>query len=370
MAAVFGGTQSLHTNAFDEALGLPTDFSARIARNTQLIIQEESGIPRTIDAWAGSYVMEALTDEMEAKALSYINDVEALGGMAKAVEAGYPKLKIEEVATIRQAHIDSGDDVIVGVNKYKIKAEPVDVRVIDNTQVRKSQIERINKIKATRDPVKAKQALDALTESAKSGQGNLLGLSVDAARARCTVGEISDALEVVYGRFALKDQSVSGVYSSHYKRKSDVTSINDRVKGFAAKTGRPPRILVAKMGQDGHDRGAKVIASSFADLGFDVDIGPLFQTPAEVARQAVDADVHAVGISSQAAGHKTLVPQLVQELKKLGAGDVVVVCGGVIPPQDYPFLFENGVSCIFGPGTEVPKAAGEVLTAIEKNLKL
>jgi len=370
MAAVFGGTQSLHTNAFDEALGLPTDFSARIARNTQLIIQEESGIPRTIDPWAGSYVMEALTDEMEAKAHSYIKEIEAMGGMAKAVEAGYPKLKIEEVATIRQAYIDSGEDVIVGVNKYRIKSDPVDIRVIDNTQVRKQQVDRIQKMKATRDAVKAKQSLDALTAAAKSGNGNLLALSVDAARARCTVGEISDALEVVYGRFSLKDHSVSGVYSSHYKRKNDVDSINDRVKAFSAKTGRPPRLLVAKMGQDGHDRGAKVIASSFADLGFDVDIGPLFQTPAEVARQAVDADVHAVGISSQAAGHKTLVPQLIAELKKLGAGDVVVICGGVIPPQDYPFLFESGVACVFGPGTEVPKAAGEVLTAIEKSVKV
>ncbi|KAI9033124.1 vitamin B12-dependent enzyme [Hyaloraphidium curvatum] len=370
MAATLGGTQSLHTNSFDEAVGLPTEFSARIARNTQLILQEEAYIPRVADPWGGSYFMESLTNEIYNSALDIIKECEEVGGMAKAVTAGWPKLKIEESAAKRQARIDSGAEVIVGVNKYRLKKEdPIDVLVIDNTQVREGQIARLKKIRASRDNDKVNTILQELTKAAGSGEGNLLALSIEAARARATVGEISDALEKVYGRHALTTRMVSGAYRAEYGKTDEISETLKVVDSFIEKEGRRPRILVAKMGQDGHDRGAKVIATGFADLGFDVDVGPLFQTPAEVARQAVDADVHVVGISSQAAGHKTLVPQLVAELKKLGAGDMVVVAGGVIPPQDYQFLYDSGCSLIFGPGTRVPIAAQEVCKKILEKKK-
>ncbi|KAI9357281.1 methylmalonyl coenzyme A mutase-like protein [Zopfochytrium polystomum] len=365
MAATLGGTQSLHTNALDEAIGLPTEFSARIARNTQIILQEEAYIPRVADPWGGSYMMESLTNDLYDTALKIIEDVETMGGMAKAVASGMPKLRIEESAAKRQARIDSGREVIVGVNKYIVKdEEKVDVLAIDNTAVRNSQVAKIKALKENRDPVKAEACLEALRECAKSNKGNLLALSIDAARARCTVGEISFALESVWGRHNPTIRVISGAYKSEYGERDEITATLEKVEEFAKKAGRRPRILVAKMGQDGHDRGAKVIASGFADLGFDVDIGPLFQTPAEVARQAVDADVHVVGVSSQAAGHKTLVPQLVEELKKLGAGDKVLVVGGVIPQQDYQFLFDAGVACVFGPGTRIPLAAQEVISKI------
>eukprot|EP01136_Pigoraptor_vietnamica_P013007 Opistho-1_new@53504 len=368
MAAVFGGTQSLHTNAYDEALGLPTVKSARVARNTQIIIQEETGIPKVADPWAGSYMMESLTDEVYEAALKIITEIEDLGGMAKAIDTGMPKLRIEECAARRQARIDSGKEVIVGVNKYRLKEEEtVEVLAIDNTKVRESQIAKINSVKANRDAAKAASALDALTECAKTGNGNLLDLSIKAARVRCTLGEISSALEKVWGRHRPVDRMVSGAYKSEYGVPEDIKATVDRVEVFTKKEGRRPRILVAKMGQDGHDRGAKVIATGFADLGFDVDIGPLFQTPEEVARQAIDADVHAVGVSSQAAGHKSLVPALIESLRKLGRPDIVVVCGGVIPPQDYDFLKSAGVTSIFGPGTKVPVAALEVVNAIESS---
>ncbi|KAJ3408492.1 hypothetical protein HDV05_004969 [Chytridiales sp. JEL 0842] len=370
MAATLGGTQSLHTNALDEAIGLPTEFSARIARNTQLILQEEAGIPKVADPWGGSYMMEALTNELYESAKKVIEEVEEMGGMAKAVESGMPKLRIEESAAKRQARIDSGKEVIVGVNKYQVKDDGnVDVLAIDNTAVRNQQIEKLQKLKANRDEKKAKAALEALTDSAESGKGNLLALSIDAARARCSVGEISDALEKVWGRHNPTVRVVSGAYKSEYGSSDDIANTAKLVEEFIEKAGRRPRILVAKMGQDGHDRGAKVIASGFADLGFDVDIGPLFQTPAEVARQAVDADVHVVGVSSQAAGHKTLVPMLVEELTKLGASDKILVVGGVIPQQDYDYLYKAGASCIFGPGTKIPLAAQEVIRKAMKNIQ-
>ncbi|KAK9766327.1 hypothetical protein K7432_004676 [Basidiobolus ranarum] len=370
MAATLGGTQSLHTNALDEAIGLPTEFSARIARNTQLILQEEACIPKVADPWAGSYMMESLTNEIYEEAMKVIDEVEGLGGMAKAVDSGMPKLRIEESAAKRQARIDSGVETIVGVNKYRLdKEDPVDVLSIDNSIVRQKQIDRINKMKASRDPVKAEQCLAALENSARTGEGNLLELSIEASRARCTVGEISDALEKVWGRHLPATRVVSGAYKSEYKDKDEVSSILSLIDTFSENYGRRPRILVAKMGQDGHDRGAKVVASGFADLGFDVDVGPLFQTPSEVARQAIDSDVHAVGVSSLAAGHKTLVPELIAELKKQGANDVIVFCGGVIPTQDYDFLYKAGVGCIFGPGTKIPYSAREVVKKIEENLK-
>jgi len=368
MAAVLGGTQSLHTNAYDEAVGLPTVTSARVARNTQLILRDESGIPKVIDPWGGSYMMEKLTDDLANKALEIINEVESMGGMSSAVEKGFPKLRIEQVAAKRQAAIDSGEQVIVGVNKFRLaKEEKIDVRQIDNTIVRETQIQKLEQIFAGRDKAKAEQCLANLTKAAAGEHsGNLLELAVEAARARCSVGEISDALEKVFGRFQLNDSLVSGVYAASHPQQDLIHRIQGLSEQFLKDEGRRPRILVAKMGQDGHDRGAKVIATGFADLGWDVDVGPLFQTPAEVARQAIDADVHAVGISSQAAGHKTLVPDLVAELKKQGAEDVVVVVGGVIPPDDYDFLYQSGVSCIFGPGTRIPDAAEQVISSIKK----
>jgi methylmalonyl-CoA mutase len=364
MAAVLGGTQSLHTNSFDEALGLPTEFSARIARNTQLIIQEETGIPKVVDPLGGSYYVEALTDALATRAWEIIEEVEALGGMTKAVASGMPKLRIEEAAARRQARIDRGEEVIVGVNRYR-PDEPdlIDVLDIDNTKVREQQIARLVKIRAERDESRCEAALAALREGAQ-GDGNLLALCIDAARARATVGEMSDAMESVFGRHRAEIRSISGVYGAAYEGDDDFEAVRRAVEEFAATEGRRPRILVAKMGQDGHDRGAKVVGTAFADLGFDVDFGPLFETPEEVARAAVENDVHVVGVSSQAAGHKTLVPQLIEELHKAGSDDILVVCGGVIPPQDHDFLVEAGVVAVFGPGTNIPQAAGRVLELI------
>jgi methylmalonyl-CoA mutase len=365
MAAVFGGTQSLHTNSLDEAIALPTDFSARIARNTQLIIQEETHICNVIDPWAGSYLMERLTQEMADKAWEIIQEVDQMGGMTKAVESGWAKLKIEASAADKQARIDSGKDVIVGVNKYKPKQEQeLDIREIDNTAVRESQIARLKSIRAKRDTAAVEHALYALGECARGGQGNLLDLTIKAMRVRATLGEVSETLEKVWGRFRATTQSVSGVYGGVLEKDEGWNQLKKDVESFAAEEGRRPRVMVAKLGQDGHDRGAKVVASALADLGFDIDIGPLFQTPEEVARQAIENDVHAVGVSTLAAGHKTLVPQLVKALKDQGAEDVVVFAGGVIPPQDYDFLRKAGTKGIFGPGTPIPTAAREVLTAI------
>ncbi|KRZ43309.1 Methylmalonyl-CoA mutase, mitochondrial [Trichinella pseudospiralis] len=353
MGAVFGGTQSLHTNSFDEALGLPTAFSARIARNTQIILQEESGIPKVADPWGGSYLIESLTNELCKTAGEIIREIEESGGMAKAVASGMPKLRIEEAAARKQARIDSGQETIVGVNKYKLdpkNEEKVEVLVIDNTKVRETQIAKLKRIRESRDSHVVQRVLEKLTKVASTGDGNLLEVAIEASRARCTVGEISDAMEKVFGRYTASDRMVTGAYKAEFGEDNEINVIMGKVKAFAEAEGRQPRIFIAKMGQDGHDRGSKVIATGFADMGFDVDIGPLFQTPAEAARQAVDADVHVVGVSSLAAGHKTLVPELVKELEKLGRADIVVVCGGVIPPQDHQFLFEHGVSCIFGPG--------------------
>ncbi|KAK0420940.1 hypothetical protein QR680_014979 [Steinernema hermaphroditum] len=364
-ASVFGGTQSLHTNSFDEALGLPTPFSARIARNTQIIIQEESGICKVADPWGGSYMMESLTDEIYESAMKVIREIDELGGMAKAVASGMTKLRIEEAAAKKQARIDSGKDVIVGVNKYRLdKEQHVDVLHVDNAKVRESQIAKLKEIRATRDPQKAAAALKKIVDYSR-GEGNLLEAAIEASRARCTVGEISDAMESVFSRYAAVNRMVSGAYKSEFGESSEITKVMHRVKAFAEKEGRQPRIMVAKMGQDGHDRGAKVVATGFADLGFDVDVGPLFQTPQEAAQQAVDADVHIVGASSLAAGHLTLVPQLIEELKRLGRPDILVVAGGVIPPQDYPKLYASGVSCIFGPGTRLPACAIEILDKLE-----
>jgi methylmalonyl-CoA mutase len=369
MSAVLGGTQSLHTNALDEALALPTDFSARIARNTQLVIQEETGITKVVDPLAGSYYVEALTDQLVKEARVLIDEVEEMGGMTKAVESGMPKLRIEQAAALRQAAIDRGEEVIVGVNKYQLAEEPeVEVLDIDNTAVRDSQVARLQRIRAERDSDACQAALDKLSEAARSGEGNLLALAVDAARARASVGEISDALEKEWGRHKAEQRSISGVYGSAYEGDEDFKAIQNEVEAFAAKQGRRPRMLVAKMGQDGHDRGAKVIATAFADIGFDVDISPMFQTPKEAARMAVENDVHVVGVSSQAAGHKTLVPQLIAELKAADADDIMVVCGGVIPPKDYDDLYKAGVAAVYGPGTNIPKAASEVLKLVgEKN---
>ncbi|HZP40776.1 MAG TPA: methylmalonyl-CoA mutase [Candidatus Binatia bacterium] len=368
MAAVFGGTQSLHTNSFDEAIALPTDASARIARNTQLVLQLETGIPKVVDPWGGSYFMESLTHALARKALGLIEEVEAMGGMTKAIEAGMPKLKIEETAARRQARIDRGEDVVVGVNRFQLAEEPeIDVREIDNTAVRQAQILRLDRIRKTRDAAKVRTTLDALTHAAETGEGNLLALAVEAARARATVGEISGALEKVWGRYHAQIRSISGVYGGQYGDDAEWAALRAEVAKFAAEHGRRPRLLVAKIGQDGHDRGAKVIATAFADLGFDVDVGTLFQTPDEVARQAVENDVHVVGISTQSGGHKTLVPQLVKELEKLGAGDIVVTVGGIIPARDYAFLESAGVKAIFGPGTPIPKAARRVLALVRES---
>lgn len=370
MAAVLGGTQSLHTNALDEAIALPTPASAAIARNTQLIIQEESGIPHVIDPLGGSYYVEHLTASLVAEAEKLIAEVEALGGMTRAVESGMPKLRIEEAAARRQARVDRGEDVIVGVNKYQSghKAE-IDVLDIDNSKVRAQQIARLEQIRRTRDAATAAAALDALTRAAKDGSGNLLDLSIAAMRARCTVGEVSGALEKVYSRHKAEVRSIAGIYGAAYRNDPDFAAIRAEVEAFLQAEGRRPRLLVVKLGQDGHDRGAKIIATAFADLGFDVDIGPLFQTPEEAARQAIENDVHVIGVSSQAAGHKTLVPQLIAALQAEGAGDILVVTGGVIPGQDYEFLKKAGVAAIFGPGTNIPKAAAEILGLIRRQRK-
>ena len=369
MAAVFGGTQSLHTNSFDEAIALPTEFSSRIARNTQLIIQEETHITNVIDPWAGSYMMESLTQEMADKAWAIIEEVEAMGGMTKAVDSGWAKLKIEAAAAEKQARIDSGKDVIVGVNKYKLaKEDPLDFLAIDNVKVRDGQIERLKNIRASRDSAKVQTALDALTASAESGQGNLLELSIQAIRLRATVGEVSDALEKVFGRHRADTQKVTGVYAAAYDSAEGWDQLKKEINDFADVKGRRPRVMISKLGQDGHDRGAKVVATAFADLGFDVDMGPLFQTPEECARQAIENDVHAVGVSTLAAGHKTLVPAIIEELKKQGADDIIVFVGGVIPRQDYDFLYEAGVKGIYGPGTPIPASAKDVLEQIKKAL--
>ena len=369
MAAVFGGTQSLHTNSFDEAIALPSETSSRIARNTQLILQEETHITSVIDPWAGSYMMENLTQEMADKAWEIIEEVEAMGGMTKAVESGWAKLKIEAAAAEKQAKIDSGSDVIVGVNKYKLaKEDLVDVLMIDNDKVRDSQIARLKNIKAKRDQKKVDVALNALTKAAEENTGNLLGLAVDAMRLRATVGEVSDALEKVYGRHRADTQKVTGVYAAAYDSAEGWEKLKVEISDFAKDFGRRPRVMIAKLGQDGHDRGAKVVATAFADLGFDVDIGPLFQTPEECARQAIENDVHALGISTLAAGHKTLVPAIIQELKKQGADDIIVFVGGVIPRQDYEFLYDAGVKGIYGPGTPIPASAKDVLEQIRKQV--
>ncbi|MGA2174830.1 MAG: methylmalonyl-CoA mutase [Verrucomicrobiota bacterium] len=370
MAAAFGQTQSLHTNSLDEAIALPTDFSARIARNTQLLLQEETGICKVIDPWGGSYYVEALTQALMKRAWAHIQEIEALGGMAKAIETGLPKLRIEEAAARRQARIDSGKESIIGVNLFRLeKAEKLEFREVDNTAVRESQIQRLHKLKAERDNPKVQIALDALTRAAETGAGNLLALAIDAARAHATLGEISFALEKIFHRHKAVIRSVSGVYQSEYGRDPQIEQVRRLSDEFARKHGRRPRILIAKMGQDGHDRGAKVIATAYADLGFDVDIGPLFQQPDEVARMAADNDVHVVGISSLAGGHKTLLVQLVQELGKIGRSDIMAVVGGVIPPQDYEFLKENGAAAVFGPGTCIPDAAREVLTRLSARVK-
>lgn len=362
MAAALGHTQSLHTNALDEAIALPTDYSARIARNTQLYLQEETDICKVIDPWGGSYYVESLTHELANRAWELISEVEDLGGMTKAIEEGLPKMRIEEAAARKQARIDSGQDVIVGVNKFKLDQEdPIDILEVDNTKVRESQISRINQIKKTRDHSKVEKCLDAITKCAETGEGNLLELAVEAAKERATLGEISFACEKVFGRYQATIRSISGVYMSEISDDESFKRARNLADRFAEKEGRRPRIMVAKMGQDGHDRGAKVISTSFADLGFDVDIGPLFQTPAEVAKQAAENDVHVLGVSSLAAGHKTLVPEVINELQKLGREDILVVVGGVIPRQDYDFLFDKGVFKVFGPGTKIPVAASEIL---------
>jgi methylmalonyl-CoA mutase len=365
LAAALGGTQSLHTNSFDEALALPTEFSARIARNTQLVLQEETGITRVVDPLAGSYYVERLTADLAAEARSLIDEVEDMGGMTRAVESGMPKMRIEEAAARRQARIDRGEEVIVGVNKYRPdKEEAVEIRNIDNTAVRESQVRRIKSVREARDEDACRDTLAALTRAARDESGNLLELAIDAARARATVGEISDALEEVYGRYRAMTHSISGVYGAAYGDDEEFAATQELVEAFAQTEGRRPRMLVSKLGQDGHDRGARVIATGFADLGFDVDIGPLFQTPEEAVREAIENDVHVIGISSQAAGHRTLVPQVIEGLKKEGASDIIVICGGVIPPQDHDGLLEQGVAAIYGPGTNILLAAREVLEKI------
>ncbi len=369
MAAVFGGTQSLHTNALDEAIALPTEFSARVARNTQLIIQEETHITSVVDPWAGSYLMEKLTQDMADAAWAIIEEVEAMGGMTKAVDSGWAKLKIEAAAAEKQARIDSGRDVIVGVNKYKLKNEdPVEILEVDNVKVRDAQIARLHDIKQKRDPALVQSALAAITTIAEGGPGNLLAAAVEAVRARATVGEVSDAMEKVFGRHRADTQKVTGVYAAAYDSAEGWDKLKDEISAFAETEGRRPRVMIAKLGQDGHDRGAKVVATAFADLGFDVDIGSLFQTPEECARQAIENDVHAVGVSTLAAGHKTLVPAIIGELRKQGADDIIVFVGGVIPRQDYDFLYEAGVKGIYGPGTPIPASAKDVLEQIRASL--
>lgn len=364
-AAAFGGTQSLHTNALDEAIALPTDFSARIARNTQIFLQEETKICKTVDPWAGSYYVESLTAEITEKAWALIEEVEALGGMTKAIEAGIPKLRIEEAAARKQARIDSTQDIIVGVNKYRLeKEDPLHILDVDNDMVRNQQVAQLAEIKAKRDVKKAAKSIQDLTECAKTGNGNLLAIAVEAARNRVTLGEISDALEVVFGRHKAQIKSISGVYSKAIKNDASFEKAKQLANKFAKKEGRRPRIMIAKMGQDGHDRGAKVVATGYADVGFDVDIGPLFQTPAEAAKQAVENDVHILGVSSLAAGHKTLVPQVIEELKKYGREDIMVIVGGVIPAQDYQFLFDTGAVAVFGPGTKISEAAISILEVL------
>jgi methylmalonyl-CoA mutase len=364
-AAAFGGTQSLHTNALDEAIALPTDFSARIARNTQIFLQEETKICKTVDPWAGSYYVESLTAEIAEKAWALIEEVEALGGMTKAIEEGIPKLRIEEAAARKQARIDSTQDIIVGVNKYRLeKEDPLHILDVDNQMVRKQQLELLAKIKSERNTEKVKASLAKLTEAAKTGKDNLLSLAVEAARNRATLGEISDALEEVFGRYKAQIRSFSGVYSKEIKNDESFEKAKQLADAFAKKDGRRPRIMIAKMGQDGHDRGAKVVATGYADVGFDVDIGPLFQTPAEAAKQAVENDVHILGVSSLAAGHKTLVPQVIEELKKYGREDIMVIVGGVIPSQDYQFLFDAGAVAVFGPGTKISEAAITILEVL------
>ncbi len=365
MAAVLGHTQSLHTNALDEAIALPTDFSARIARNTQIFLQEETNICRSVDPWAGSYYVETLTHEIAHRAWELIEEVESLGGMAKAIESGIPKMRIEEAAARAQARIDSGAQTIVGLNKYRLeKEDPLETLEVDNTAVREAQLKRLAHLKTTRNEEECRQALAALTRAAETGEGNLLELAVEAAAKRATLGEISYACEKVAGRYKAVIRTISGVYSSEYKSDSDFEEAKAMAAEFASRAGRQPRIMIAKMGQDGHDRGAKVISTGYADIGFDVDIGPLFQTPAEAARQAVENDVHLLGVSSLAAGHKTLIPQVMNELQKLGREDILVIAGGVIPPQDYQFLYDAGVAAIFGPGTSVSKTAKQILSLL------
>jgi methylmalonyl-CoA mutase len=369
MAAALGHTQSLHTNALDEAIALPTDFSARIARNTQLYLQDETGICRVVDPWGGSYYLEHLTDALMRRAWEHIQEVEQLGGMARAIASGLPKLRIEEASARRQARIDSGQESVVGVNKYRLEQEdPLEILEVDNTEVRRQQLERLELLKTERDPQAVQAALEALTACAAGGEGNLLDLAVTAARARATLGEISDAMEAVAGRHRAEIRTISGVYGAEYGEEGAVHDVQAMIEAFAAREGRRPRIMIAKMGQDGHDRGAKVVATAYADLGFDVDMGPLFQTPEETARQAVENDVHIVGMSSLAAGHKTLLPQLVAELRKLGREDIMVVVGGVIPTQDYEFLRQNGAAAIFGPGTVIPEAARQMVAELNRRL--
>ena len=370
MGAALGHTQSLHTNALDEAIALPTDFSARIARNTQIYIQEETNVCRSIDPWAGSYYVESLTNELAHKAWAHIQEVEKLGGMAKAIETGIPKLRIEEAAARKQARIDSGHDTIVGINKYRLEKEaPIEILDIDNTKVREQQIARLKDLRAHRDEAKVKECLAAITDAVKNKTGNLLELAVEAAKARATLGEISDACEVVVGRYKAVIRMNTGVYSSEVKNDAEFEKAKEMVAEFAKREGRQPRIMIAKLGQDGHDRGAKVVATGYADCGFDVDMGPLFQTPAEAAKQAVENDVHAVGVSSLAAGHKTLIPQIVEELKKLGREDIVVIAGGVIPAQDYDFLYKAGVAAIFGPGTPIAFAAVKLMELLNQRFQ-
>ena len=366
MAAALGHTQSLHTNSLDEAIALPTDFSARIARNTQLYLQDETYITKVIDPWGGSYYVEALTDALLKKGWEHIQEVESYGGMTKAIEAGIPKMRIEEASARRQARIDSGRETIVGVNKHRLdKEDPIEILEVDNTAVRLSQIKRLQSVKQNRNDEDVKQALEALTKCAETGEGNLLELSIVAARARATLGEISSAIEKVSGRYKAVTRTISGVYSSEYAKDDELfEQVRKMTDEFAKEEGRRPRIMIAKMGQDGHDRGAKVVATAYADMGFDVDVGPLFQTPEETAQQAVENDVHVVGMSSLAAGHKTLLPQLIEELKKLGREDIIVICGGVIPAQDYDFLYEHGASAIFGPGTKIPAAGIKIMELV------
>ncbi|MFC4799339.1 methylmalonyl-CoA mutase [Neobacillus sp. GCM10023253] len=370
MAAALGHTQSLHTNALDEAIALPIDFSARIARNTQLFLQDETGICKVVDPWGGSYYVESLTQDLVNRAWAHIQEIEALGGMAKAIETGLPKMRIEEAAARRQAHIDSGKETIIGVNHYRLdKEDPLEILEVDNTAVREAQIQRLRELRENRDEAQVKSTLDAITKAAETGEGNLLALAIEAARARASLGEISDAYEKAAGRHKAVIRSISGVYSAEFGEDEQVAQVRKMADEFEKQEGRRPRIMIAKMGQDGHDRGAKVIATAFADLGFDVDIGPLFQTPEETARQAVENDVHIVGMSSLAAGHKTLLPQLIDELAKLGREDIVVVVGGVIPAQDYEFLLQNGAAAIFGPGTVIPVAAQKVIEEINCRLE-